>query len=106
MIDLHHGWNRSLKPLFLGFTLSVILTYAAYRIVTRSHLAEEALIYTLFSLGAVQALLQFVFFLHVGLESKPHWNIITFLFMVLVVVVVIGGSLWIMHTLNYNVMQN
>lgn len=104
MIDRHHGWNLSFKPLALGFVLSIILTLAAYRIATRYHLSHMELAITLFSIGTMQAILQMVFFLHLGVENKPHWNLLTFFFMVLVIIVVIGGSLWIMANLNYNVM--
>ena len=104
MLDRHHGWNTSFKPLAIGFTLSVLLTVSAYRIVTRYHLTHTHLIVTLFALCLVQALIQFIFFLHVGLESKPRWNVITLLFAVLVIVIVIGGSMWIMDNLNYNLM--
>ena len=38
------------------------------------------------------------------MESKPHWQTITFCFMLLVVFLVIGGSLWIMNNLDYNMM--
>jgi cytochrome o ubiquinol oxidase operon protein cyoD len=46
-----------------------------------------------------------VFFLHLGRESKPRWNLNALLFAVLVVVIIVFGSLWIMHNLNYH-MQN
>lgn len=104
MIDLRHGWTVSFKPVFLGFTLSLILTVAAYRIVTHYHLSNHVLILTVFGICLVQALLQLIFFLHLGLEEKPRWNSITFLFMVLVIIVVVGGSLWIMENLSYNLM--
>lgn len=104
MIDQHHGWNVSFKPSFLGFVLSLVLTFAAYRITSQHHLHNSVLIWTVLGLGALQMFLQLIFFLHLGLESKPHWNSISFLFMVLVIVVVIGGSLWIMSNLNYYLM--
>lgn len=104
MIDRQHGWNRSFKPLSVGFVLSVILTLAAYRIATRYHLRHMELAITLFSIGTIQALIQMVFFLHLGVENKPHWSLLTFFFTALVIVIVIGGSLWIMANLNYNTM--
>lgn len=104
MIDKHHGWNVSLKPLTLGFVLSLILMIASYRIVTRVHLSHSALTTTLFIFAIVTAIVQLIFFMHLCLEEKPAWNLMTFLFMVLVVLVVFGGSLWIMHTLDYNTM--
>lgn len=106
MIDAHHGWNVSFKPQFLGFVLSFILIIAAYRIVANHHLSDGLLMMTLVGLAFMQTLIQLVFFLHLGLETKPHWNMITFLFTVLVIIIVIGGSLWIMNNFNYNLMPD
>jgi cytochrome o ubiquinol oxidase operon protein cyoD len=102
MIDTHHGWNASFKPLVLGFVLSLILIAATYLIVVNHHLSGHMLMLAVAGLAVAQTLIQLIFFLHLGLESKPHWNTITFLFVTLVIIIVIGGSLWIMHNLNYN----
>ncbi len=104
MIDLRHGWNISFKPQFLGFILSLILTVALYRIVTHHQLKESTLLVTLFSIGILLAVVQLVFFLHLGLETKPRWNLITFLFTIGVIIIVIAGSVWIMDNLDYNLM--
>ncbi len=104
MIDQHHGWNLSYKPQVLGFILSLLITLAAYRIVVYMQLEDGELMLTLYGLAVTQAVLQLVFNLHLGLESKPHWNMTTFLFTVLVIIIVIGGSVWIMDNLNYNLM--
>ena len=104
MIDAKHGWNASFKPQFLGFVLSLILIVSSYLIVTHHLLSDQLLVFIIFGLSIAQALIQLVFFLHLGLESKPHWNSITFLFVVLVIFIVIGGSLWIMSNLDYNLM--
>lgn len=104
MIDQHHGWNASYKPQFLGFVISLIFVISLYLIVTRHHLTDSLLTLTIFGLAIAQALVQLVFFLHLGMESKPHWNTLTFLFVTMVIVIVIGGSLWIMNNLDYNVM--
>lgn len=104
MIDPHHGWNASLKPQFIGFVLSFVLLIAMYRIVTFHHLSNGLLYTTIYGVAILQALIQLVFFMHLGLESKPHWNSITFLFTLLVIILIIGGSLWIMNNINYNLM--
>jgi len=104
MIDRHHGWNKSFKPLFLGLVLSFLFIIAAYRLDTRYHLPPTILNYTLVIMAILQVTLQFVFYFHLGLEDKPAWNLITLLFVVLVIFIVIGGSLWIMENLRYNVM--
>ena len=103
-MDLHHGWSASYKPQFIGFVMSFLLTVAAYRFVTH-HVLDQFLLYlTIFGCGLTQVLIQLVFFFHLGLEDKPHWNTITFLFTLLVVIIVVGGSLWIMNNLNYDLM--
>src|SRR5262245_59911058 len=104
VIDEHHRWNFSFKPSYLGFVLSVLLTAGMYFFITHHHLHGKELIWAICMMGTVQALIQLVFFLHLGMESKPHWNTITFLFAALVIIVVVGGSLWIMQNLNYNLM--
>lgn len=104
MIDAHHGWNASFKPQFLGFVMSLLLVLASYLIVTHHHLSNDILDLSIVGFAFAQALIQLVFFLHLGMESKPHWNTIMFLFVVLVIFIVIGGSLWIMSNLNYNLM--
>lgn len=104
MIDAHHGWNRSYKPLFLGFISSIILILASYRIVTVYHLSDTLLHTTILGIATLQAMTQLFFYLHLGLETKPRWSMMTFLFAFLVIVIVMGGSLWIMYNLNYNLM--
>lgn len=106
MIDLHHGWNRSYKPVFIGYVASLILIITIYLLLDYHPLTGRLLVFTVFGSAITQALIQLVFFLHLGMESKPHWFTITFLFAVLVIIIIVGGSLWIMTHLNYNLMPN
>ena len=106
MIDQHHGWNASLKPIWLGFILSLLLIVAAYRIVDHYHLKHDLLVTTIVLIGCLVALIQLIFFLHLGLEEKPRWNLICFLFGAALMFILIGGSIWIMNNLNDNVMPN
>ena len=104
MIDRDHRWNVSFKPVVVGFLLSIILTLAAYYVVIYPPLNKGVLTGAVVGMGLLQVLFQFVFFLHLGLEAKPRWNLLIFLFMLLLVVVLVGGSLWIMHNLDYHMM--
>ncbi len=97
-----HGTYRSY---IIGFVLSIVLTLAAYFLVTEHVLAGWTLIFAIIGLSIVQVLVQLLFFLHLGQESKPYWNLISFLFMVLVVGIVVAGSLWIMYNLDERVMH-
>lgn len=106
MIDVEHGWNASYKPQFIGLVVSVLLIAASHLIISKEHLSGSALTLTIFGSAIAIALVQLVFFMHLGLEDKPHWYSISFLFAVLVIIIIVGGSLWIMNNLNYNLMPS
>ena len=52
----------------------------------------------------MQAIVQLIFFLHIGQEAKPHWETVVFCFTVLVLLIIVIGSLWIMYDLDYRLM--
>lgn len=94
----------------IGFVLSVLATLAAYIPVhlhsssAHSVFSHEILIPFLICLAVVQLLIQLKFFLHLGSESSPRWNLIFFVSAASIILLVVIGSLWIMHHLNYNMM--
>jgi len=94
----------SLKFYVIAFIASILLTLTAYLLVVRDVFTKEVLVFSIVGLGILQAMIQLVFFLHLGKESKPRWNLLVFLFMVLVVVILVFGSLWIMFSLNDRLM--
>jgi len=102
MIDSKHNWNSALKPLFIGFIFSIIFVLSAYLIAEQHLLKGLQLHIALFVAALVQAAIQLIFFMHLLIESKPRWNLLIFLFTVLVMVIVVAGSLWIMYHINYN----
>ena len=104
MMDRKHGWIASFKPLYIGFTLAVLLIFAAYRIVMKYHLPSWAMTEILLGLAFFQSIIQMIFFLQLGLESKPRWNLITFLGTLFVILIIVIGSIWIMQNLKYNLM--
>lgn len=85
----------------IGFSVCLLLTAAAYVAVTQ-HLFGGALIPIIVGLASVQVLVQLVFFLHLGEETKPRWKLVVFIFMLMVLAILVCGSLWIMQNLNYH----
>jgi len=104
MIDKHYGWNKSVKPLIVGFVASIILIFAGYYLATDHFISADTMLLSLFGIAVVQSLIQLVYFLHLRMEKKPRWGYIIFLFLLLLLVVIVGGSMWIMINLNYNLM--
>jgi cytochrome o ubiquinol oxidase operon protein cyoD len=52
-------------------------------------------------LAVIQCFVQLIFFLNLGKTMGPRWKLAAFLFMLLIVIIVAGGSLWIMRDLDY-----
>ena len=86
----------------VGFTASLLLTLGAYIVATNtSSLSMNLLAFILLTLGVMQMLLQLRFFLHVGSESGPKWQSMSFVFTIIMLLIVVVGSLWVMINLNY-----
>ncbi|MBI2285715.1 cytochrome o ubiquinol oxidase subunit IV [Candidatus Saccharibacteria bacterium] len=90
-----------------GFALSLGLTLTAFALVwryvdsDRQIFSENSLLIWVAGLAIVQLFAQLVFFLHLGRESKPRWNLAVLAFAATIVIILVFGSLWIMANLNY-----
>lgn len=91
---------------FAGFGMALALTAIAFWCVTGQAATGGALIAMLMLLAVAQLMVQLVFFLHVSDEARPRWNLTAFIFMAIMLLVIVLGSLWIMQNLNYNMMMS
>lgn len=101
-----HSPNETIILYTIGYVLSLILSISAYLIVrhylsTAGGQSTNAVIAAIMAFAGVQLIVQLIFFLHLGDEKKPRWNLIVFTFMASVVVILVGGSIWIMKNLEY-----
>ncbi|HEX5447609.1 MAG TPA: cytochrome o ubiquinol oxidase subunit IV [Candidatus Saccharimonadales bacterium] len=108
MLETKRQNHGSIWSYISGFGLSLILTMEAY-LLTKHHVAshhltpsDTAMRAVLPILAVIQLLVQLVFFLHMDKESKPRWNLVALFFAFITVLIIVGGSLWIMYHLNYN----
>lgn len=85
-----------------GFVLSIIFTVIPYYLVTQKVFSGNQLLVVILGFAAVQTLIQIFFFLHLGRGPKPFYNIVFFASTVVIIGVVVGGSLFIMSHLHYN----
>jgi len=94
--------HAKLSTYIIGFLLSLYLTLTAYWLTVHGALSRDTLIAAILGLAVIQFFVQAFFFLHIGKESKPRWNLLVFGFMLLIVLIVVIGSLWIMANLEYH----
>lgn len=102
--EIQKEYHGTLKSYLIGFLVSLLLTGGSFFLVLTRLLSENFLIYSIIGLAITQAIIQLLFFLHVGQEAKPRWETLIFYFMLLVLFIVVIGSLWIMFDLNHRVM--
>jgi cytochrome o ubiquinol oxidase operon protein cyoD len=86
----------------IGFVLSLLLTVSAYFLVVSKTVAGSTLLAAIIGLAVVQILVQVFFFLHLGRGPKPLYNLVFFVATAGIILVVIGGSIFIMDHLHYN----
>ncbi len=100
--DIHpHG---SYHSYLAGFMLCIGLTLLAFFLAFENLLAGWPLVLVIVALALVQAAAQLHFFLHLGEEAKPQWNLLSFLFMLFIAFILVAGSLWIMYNLMVRTM--
>jgi cytochrome o ubiquinol oxidase operon protein cyoD len=104
-VSRHEPATGTLQTYVTGFILSISLTLAAYVLVTNHAYSKWTIALAIAGLAAVQFIVQLLFFLHLGRESKPRWRLLVFSFMLLVVGILVIGSLWIMYSLNYHMVM-
>ena len=98
-------WHGSLKAYVVGFIGSLILTIVAFLVTIYKPVEGFTLLAGLVALALTQAVVQLLFFLHVGQEAKPRWETWVFFFMVLVLCIIALGTLWIIYNLNWRTMS-
>lgn len=95
----------SIVPAITGYVLALSLTLTAYFVVVNHWYSDFWAMVVIFALAITQLVVQLVFFLHFGKESRPRWNLTAFWFMLIFLIIIVAGSIWIMNSLNYNMMQ-
>jgi cytochrome o ubiquinol oxidase operon protein cyoD len=99
------GSHGSFGSYMTGFVLSVILTVAAFGLVMTGTLTGQNALFAIAALALVQIVVHLVFFLHMNTSSEQRWNVTAFAFTALTAVIVIGGTLWVMHNVSMNMMS-
>ncbi|MFA6230252.1 MAG: cytochrome o ubiquinol oxidase subunit IV [Rhodanobacter sp.] len=99
---VNHG---SLRSYLTGFTLAAVLTIIPFWLVM-GHVLSSTLVTTLIVLGlaAAQIVVHVVYFLHLDTKSEKGWNMLAFIFTMVLVVIVLGASVWVMYNENANMM--
>lgn len=101
-----YSGESSVKNYTVGFIASLILTAIPFAVVAFEPLSKGMTYVVIFACAIVQILVHFIYFLH--MESKTEegrWNVMSLVFVAVVILILVVGSIWIMWNLNINMMM-
>ena len=96
-----HG---SLKGYLIGYAAAAVLTISAFAAAQSNALTPASVVAAITVLAVGQMLVHLIFFLHISTTPNQRTNILAFAVTMLIVLLIVGGSLWIMSHLQSNMM--
>jgi cytochrome o ubiquinol oxidase operon protein cyoD len=105
----HHGHDvhvthYSARDYMIGFALSAILTIIPFWLVMGNVLAPETTKWVILAFAGVQLIVQMMYFLHLNSKAEGGWNMMALILTIVILVIVMAGSIWVMHHMNTNMM--
>jgi cytochrome o ubiquinol oxidase subunit IV len=101
-----HG-HGSMRGYLFGFAVSVVLTIIPFWLVMSGVLGNnQATVVVIIVAAVAQILVHTICFLHVNTQGEGGWTLMAYIFTAVLVVIAIGGSVWIMFHLNTNMMPS
>jgi cytochrome o ubiquinol oxidase subunit IV len=90
----------TLRSYLTGFGLAVLLTALAFGLVMSGALPRDDTVIAIFAAAVLQILVHLHYFLHLDTSSAERWNLAAILFTLIIILILIGGSVWIMSNLK------
>jgi len=89
----------------IGLLLAVVLTVVAFGLVmSAAAIPPWVRLSGIFTAAALQMVVHLRCFLHLDMSPTGRWNLLSLLFTVLILVLFVGGTLWIMFDLGSRMM--
>ncbi|MGD8174569.1 cytochrome o ubiquinol oxidase subunit IV [Marinimicrobium sp. ARAG 43.8] len=100
--DVDHG---SVSSYLVGFALSVILTAIPFWAVMTGAFSKSVTIPLIVTMAVVQVIIHLKYFLHLNFSIAGRANSFAFLFTALIIIMVVGLSVWIIYSANSMMMH-
>jgi cytochrome o ubiquinol oxidase operon protein cyoD len=92
------------KPYLIGFALALVLTAVPFGLVASGALAPAPTIAIIAIAALAQIVVHLRFFLHLDLKPRSQENLLALAFTAVLIVLMVGGSLWILFDLHSRMM--
>lgn len=98
--------HSPLRSYLIGFFSSLFLTLVAFWLVLYGPPLESSVLFSILALLAIiQIVIQIYFFLHINTSPNQLWNLLPLIYTLIIVIILVGGTLWIMHNANQHMMS-
>lgn len=101
---VHHDSHGSVKSYVVGMLLSLVLTFASFGVVMTHAVPASMGLTAVVVLCVAQLVVQLKYFLHLGSSADQRANTAIFACTALAIVIIVAGSLWVIHNANVNMM--
>ena len=101
----HAADHGSVKSYLTGFVLAVILTAIPFWMVMSGNFTKQATVIGIFGFAVVQIIVHLKYFLHLNFTQEGKLNTFSFLFTALIIVMLVGLSVWIISTADALMMR-
>jgi cytochrome o ubiquinol oxidase operon protein cyoD len=98
-----HGSSRSYMA---GFIISVVLTLIPFGLAMYPQLSRTTTAWLVVFIGVVQIFAHLKYFLHLDTAAEQRWNLIALIFSVVIILLLVGLSLWIMSSIHHNMLAH
>lgn len=99
-----HSVREGIQGYLTGFVLAALLTVASFYVLRTDLIWGPGIIVMLVVLAVAQIGVHLVFFLHLTTAPDNTNNVLALAFGILIVVLIVGGSIWIMYHLDQRLM--
>lgn len=98
--------QKKLSIYIFGVISCAVLTFIAFNVVMANHFSTLKILTTIYLAAIIQFFIQVICFLRLNTETpQAQINVMSILFTLVILITIVAGSLWIMWSLNYYMMN-
>jgi cytochrome o ubiquinol oxidase subunit IV len=98
------GGQATIRPYLVGFLLALVLTAIPFGLVAARTLRPTQILVVIGIAAIAQTVVHLRYFLHLNLKPSSQNKRIALCFAAVVLLILVGGTLWMMFDLNYPMM--
>lgn len=95
------NYYKELRSYLTGFILALLLTIVPFALVAWGNFPSHITLIIIAVFGLIQVIVKFHYFLHIDFSRQKREDLQLILFSVLLLLIMGGGTVWIMANLAY-----